>query len=99
MVNAKSMLFTCTLSHGILNNVQWLSRLLLIGRTPLGMGLYFVKAQQNNFIYCRYGLYLNIFKGNTEVWFIFSRSKTSERCTKPWHKMKILKALSWMRGN
>ena len=69
-MNAKSMLFACTLSHGILNNVQWLSRLLLIGRTSLGMGLYFAKAQQNNFIYCRYGLYLNIFKGNTEVWFI-----------------------------
>ena len=59
-MNAKSMLFACTLSHGILNNVQWLSRLLLIGRTPLGMGLYFAKAQQNNFILkeiLRFGLF------------------------------------------
>ena len=44
------------------------------------------------------------FIGNFELYcfpyfYLFYYSKTSERCTKPLNRMKLLKALSWVRGN
>ncbi len=40
-----------------------------------------------------------VFLTCTFTMYLFFYSKTSERCTKPLNRMKLLKALSWMRGN